>query len=138
MLDFEERFATEEAYRNYLAKSRWPDGARCTRYGRDHVWAERNGRLFQSSKCGHKASLISDTLFHGTLKPLKLGFRAIWEIYIHLQGISAFYSQRVLGFGSYDTAWAWAHRIRRTLVREDREPLEDIIQLDETFVGGKT
>ena len=138
LLDFEERFATEEACRNYLAKCRWPDGPRCARCGHDHVWAERDGRLFQCAKCGHQTSLISGTLFHGTRKPLKLWFRAIWEICVHRQGISAADLQRVLGLGSYETAWAWAHRIRRALVREEREPLEGVIQLDETFVGGKT
>jgi hypothetical protein len=101
------------------------------------VWCERGGTLCECAGCGHQTSLTSGTLFHGTRKPLRLWFRAIWEICVHHHGISAADLQRILGLGSYETAWAWAHRIRRAMVRENREGLQGCVQVDEVHVGGK-
>ena len=57
--------------------------------------------------------------------------------HVHKHGISAADLQRILGFGSYETAWAWLHKIRRAMVRENRDKLNGCAQTDETFVGGK-
>jgi hypothetical protein len=101
------------------------------------VWCERGGTLYECAGCGHQTSLTSGTLFHGTRKPLRLWFRAIWEICVHRYGISTSDLQHVLGLGSYETAWTWAHRIRLAMVRENREGLQGCVQVDETYVGGK-
>ena len=137
LLEFEERFATEEACRDYLARCRWNGRPRCSRCDSAHVWSGRGGTLFECARCGHQTSLTSGTLFHGTRKPLRLWFRAIWEICVHRHGISAADLQRILGLGSDETAWAWAHRIRRAMVREHREGLQGCVQVDEVHVGGK-
>lgn len=136
--EFEERFASEKACRDYLVKCRWNGQPRCARCNSDNVWPERGDTLFECAECGHQTSLTSGTLFHGTRKPLKLWFRAIWEICVHRHGISAADLQRVLGLGSYGTAWIWAHRIRRAMVREQRDGLQGSVQIDETSVGGKS
>ena len=137
LLEFEERFATEESCREYLAACRWNGRPRCHLCDGDHVWSERGGTLYECATCRHQTSLTSGTLFHGTRKPLRLWFRAIWEICVHRHGISAADLQRILGLGSYETAWAWAHRIRRAMVREIREDLQGCVQVDEAYVGGK-
>lgn len=137
LLEFEERFGTEEACRAYLATCRWNGRPRCRHCDSDRLWVERGGALYECAQCGHQMSLTSGTLFHGTRKPLKLWFRAIWEVCVHRHGISAADLQRILGFGSYQTAWTWLHRIRRAMVRENREKLTGGMQVDETFVGGK-
>jgi len=137
LLEFEERFGTEEACREYLIQCRWNGRPRCQRCDSDHVWSERGGTLYECAQCAHQTSLTSGTLFHGTRKSLRLWFRAIWEICVHRHGISAADLQRVLGLGSYETAWAWAHRIRRAMVRENREGLQGSVQVDEAQVGGK-
>ena len=61
---------------------------------------------------------------------------AIWFVTSQKNGISAQGLQRVLGFGSYETAWAWMHKLRRAMVRPDREQLAGVVEVDETFVGG--
>jgi Zn ribbon nucleic-acid-binding protein/transposase-like protein len=137
LLEFEERFASEEACRDYLAVCRWNGRPRCVRCDNERVWPERDGALYECAACGHQTSLTSGTLFHGTRKPLRLWFRAIWEICVHRHGISAADLQRILGLGSYQTAWTWAHRIRRAMVRAKRERLRGTVQMDETYVGGK-
>jgi hypothetical protein len=46
--------------------------------------------------------------------------------------------QRQMGFGSYQTAWSWLHKIRRAMVRPGREPLGEHVEADETLIGGKS
>jgi len=64
-------------------------------------------------------------------------FRAVFEISTRRTGISAKDLQRIMGFGSYKTAWAWLHKLRAALVRSKREPLGPFVQIDEALVGGK-
>jgi Zn ribbon nucleic-acid-binding protein len=135
--EFEAQFASEEACRAYLAECRWNGSPRCKRCTSAKVWRERGGSLYECGACGHQTSLTSGTLFHGTRKPLKLWFRAIWEVAVRRNGISAADLQRILGLGSYQTAWTWLHRIRRAMVSENREKLAGYTQIDETLVGGK-
>jgi transposase-like protein len=135
--EFEERFATEEACREFLMQCRWNGKPECGRCGCKKVWPERGGKLFECSDCGHQTSVTSGTLFHGTRKPLKDWFRAIFEVCVHRHGVSSADLQRILGLGSYGTAWHWTHKIRRAMVRKNRDKLDGCAQVDETLVGGK-
>jgi len=71
-----------------------------------------------------------------TRKPLKMWFRAMWNVMSQKNGASALGLQRVLGLGSYQTAWAWLHKLRRAMVRPGRDRLAGWIEVDETYVGG--
>jgi transposase-like protein len=71
-----------------------------------------------------------------TRKPLRLWFRAMWYATSQKSGVSALGLQRVLGLGSYHTAWAWLHKLRRAMVRPGRDRLAGTVQVDETYVGG--
>jgi Zn ribbon nucleic-acid-binding protein len=135
--EFEARFATEEDCRAYWIEARWGGTPACARCKSTHVWSERDGFLFECADCGHQTSLTSGTLLEKTHKPLKVWFRAIFEISTRRTGISAKDLQRMLGFGSYKTAWTWLHKLRTALVRPEREPLGPFVQIDEAFVGGK-
>jgi transposase-like protein len=66
-----------------------------------------------------------------------LWFRAVWHVTSQKSGCSALGLQRVLGLGSYDTAWAWLHKLRRAMVRPGRDRLSGTVEVDEIFVGGK-
>lgn len=135
--EFEERFSSEEACREFLIGCRWNGEPACARCGCKKVWPERGGKLFECSDCGHQTSVTSGTLFHGTRKPLRDWFRAIFEVCVHRNGVSSADLQRILGFGSYGTAWHWTHKIRRAMVRQGRDKLDGSAQVDETLVGGK-
>jgi len=95
------------------------------------------GGLFKCTACAHKASVIAGTLFEGTRKPLVLWFRAIWWVTSQKNGASALGVQRILGFGSYETAWTWLHKLRRAMVRPGRDRLSGTVQVDETYIGGE-
>jgi transposase-like protein len=88
-------------------------------------------------KCGRKTSVTAGTIFHRTRTPLSTWFAAIWFVTSQKNGVSALGLQRVLGFGSYETAWAWMHKLRRAMVRPDRDLLAGTVEVDETFVGGR-
>ena len=64
-------------------------------------------------------------------------FAAIWYVVNQKQGVSALGLQRVLGLGSYETAWTWLHKLRRAMVLPGREPLSGAVQIDETYVGAR-
>ena len=66
-----------------------------------------------------------------------LWFEAMWHITIQKYGANALGLQRVLNLGSYHTAWAWLHRLRRAMVRPDRDKLYGVVEVDETYIGGK-
>jgi transposase-like protein len=134
---FERRFATEDDCIAYWMQARWGDKPACARCASTRVWVEREGRRFECAVCGHQTSLTSGTVLEGTRKPFKVWFRAVFEISSRKNGISAKELQRILGFGSYETAWTWLHKIRGSLDRPGREPLSENVEIDEAFVGGK-
>ena len=135
--EFEARFATEEDCRAYWIAARWSGEPSCARCNSTRVWTIREGTTFECADCGHQTSLTSGTLLEKTHKPLKMWFRAIFEISTRRTGISAKDLQRIMGFGSYKTAWSWLHKLRAAMGRSDSEPLGPFVQVDEALVGGK-
>ena len=101
------------------------------------MWTTRAGTTFECADCGHQTSLTSGTLLEKTHKPLEVWFRAVFEISSRRNGISAKELQRIMGLGSYKTAWTWLHKLRAAMVRPDREPLGHRVEIDEAYVGAK-
>jgi transposase-like protein/predicted RNA-binding Zn-ribbon protein involved in translation (DUF1610 family) len=135
LMEMERRFATDEACREYLAQLRWPRDFSCPTCGTTKAWATRRG-LRMCATCGHQVSVTAGTIFQDTRTPLTLWFRAIWWVVSQKPGASALGLQRVLGLGSYRTAWTWLHKLRRAMVRPGRDRLTGAVEVDETFVGG--
>ena len=135
LAELEARFSSDEECRRYLVNLRWPDGFRCPRCNGIKAWPIRQ-LLYQCSACGHQTSVIAGTIFEGTRKPLVVWFRAIWWVVSQKNGASALGLKHVLGFGSYQTAWSWLHKIRRAMVRPGRDRLFGRIEVDETYLGG--
>lgn len=133
--ELELSFSTEEACRDYLIGLRWPDGFWCPACKHHGGWNLKDG-LFKCMGCGRKTSVTSGTIFEGTRKPLVTWFRAIWWVASQKNGASALGLQRILGLGSYKTAWTWLHKLRRAMVRPAQDCLEGTVQVDETFIGG--
>lgn len=134
---FEARFRTEGDCRAYWINARWGGKPACAKCKSGRVWTIRKGTTFECADCGHQTSLTSGTVLEKTRKPLKMWFRAIFEISTRRTGISAKDLQRIMGFGSYETAWTWLHKLRSAMVRSDSEPLGPFVEMDEALVGGK-
>jgi transposase-like protein len=136
---FEAWFSDEDACRRFLAKVRWPDGFRCPNCGGAESWTTSRGLLMCRS-CGRQTSVTAGTIFHRSRYPLRVWFSAMWFVCAQKHGVSALGLQRVLGHGSYETAWAWMHKLRRAMVRPDRERLGGdgvAVEVDQTFIGGR-
>lgn len=136
LAEFEGRFASDDACRQYLAQLRWPDGFRCPQCGRDKAWAVRGGRLWHCAACGRQSSVTAGTIFQDTRTPLTTWFRAMWWVTNQKTGVSALGLQRLLGLRSYKTAWTWLHKLRRAMVRPGRDRLRGWVEVDETYIGG--
>jgi ISXO2-like transposase domain len=80
--------------------------------------------------------VTAGTIFHRSRTPLRMWFAAAWLMTSQKQGISALGVQRVLGLGSYQTAWAMLHRFRVAMVRPGRERLGGLVEVDEGYIGG--
>jgi hypothetical protein len=135
-LEFQERFATEAACREYLFASRWPGGFVCPRCGSGRSGAETRRHLWVCTACGHQTSVTAGTVMHGTRTPLRLWFWAAYLVATHHPGISAKQLQRQLGIRRYETAWLILQKLRRAMVAPEREPLHDEVEIDEFFLGG--
>jgi transposase-like protein len=133
--EFDAQFASEEACREYLFRLRWPDGFVCPRCGGPGGWLTKRG-LVMCRGCGYQASLTAGTIFEGSRKPLHTWFRAVWAVTTDKGGVSALGVQRVLGLGSYQTAWTWLHKLRRAMVRPDQDRLSGRVEVDESHIGG--
>lgn len=135
--DFDHWFSTESACLEFIAKLRWPEGFVCPSCGEKVAKPSLMGRgLFLCRKCKRQTSITSGTLFHGSHKPLRTWFLAMWFVTSQKHGASALGLKRVLGLGSYDTAWSWLHKLRRAMVRPGRDKLTGGVEVDETYVGG--
>ncbi len=136
LIEFREWFSTEESCVDYLIKLRWPNGFICPCCSKQNARRTTRG-IFECKECKRQTSVTAGTLFHGTRKPLRLWFEAMWHITNQKYGANALGLQRVLNLGSYNTAWRWLHRLRRAMVRPGRDNIAGTVEIDETYIGGE-
>src|SRR3954470_8993945 len=136
MPSFLAQFGTDEQCREYLFKARWPGGFRCAVCGHGDAYALKTKIVYECVACRKQHSLLAGTIFEQTKTGLAKWFLAIYLVTSSKGGIAATELQRQLGFGSYQTAWTWLHKLRKAMVRPDREPLAGRVEADETHVGG--
>lgn len=134
--EFESRFSSDEACRDYLARIRWPEGFRCPRCTSRKAYPV-GAVLYQCSTCRYQTTVTAGTIFQDTHKPLTLWFRAFWWVAGQKNGASALGLKRILGLGSYRTAWSWLHKMRRAMVRPGRDRLRGLVEVDESYIGGE-
>jgi hypothetical protein len=141
---FEDRFpiGDDEACFRYLIARRWPEGVACPRCGNTDLYDASSYKPFhwQCRACasqGYRFSCLSGTIFENTKKPLRDWFRVAHFMLASKKGMSALQIQRMLGFGSYETAHSICHKIRAALIAPETK-LGGIVEIDETWIGGKT
>jgi len=137
--DFQEflaQFKSEDDCWNYIFEIRWPNGFICPKCNSKNYWLTEK-KLMHCSNCGHQTSITKGTIFQGTRKPLLLWLHIIWWVVAQKTGASAYNLKDFMGFGSYETAWAWLHKLRRAMVQPERDKLVGKIEVDETYIGGK-
>lgn len=132
----------EDACRRYLVARRWPNGVHCPRCGSVKVTELKgNPWHWQCYDCApqtsYRFSHITGTIFENTNKPLRDWFKVAHLMLTSKKGISARQLWRFMGFGSLKTAWYMAHRVRVALIEKNMDKLGGIVEVDETFIGGK-
>ena len=131
-------FPDDAACVAYLEQLRWGDGFVCPGCGSTRWWPASRGLASRvCAQCAKRTSVTAGTVLAGTRTPLTQWFAAAWHVCATKSGASALGLQRLLGLGSYETAWAWLHKLRRAMVMPGRELLHGEVEVDETFVGGE-
>lgn len=120
----------------YLAQSRWPEGFVCPRCGRGEAHRLPKRGLWQCKSCGHQTSSTAGTVLHRSRVPLHRWFEAAYLVSTLTPGVSAVQLQRQLGLATYETAWTMLHRLRRAMLRPQRDRLTGPVEIDESFLGG--
>ena len=128
-------FPDNDACIEYLEGIRWRDGYVCPRCDvADESYRTSRHRLI-CRHCRHQGTVTAGTVFEKTRTPLQSWLAAVWYVTNQKQGVNALGLQRVLGLGSYQTAWAMLHRLRRAMIRPGRERLSGVVEVNECFVG---
>lgn len=141
-------FTDETAARIHFESLRWPDGPICPFCGTVNEATELKGKstragLYKCRPCQKPFTATMGTLYERSHIPLHKWLLATHLMTASKKGMSAHQLWRMLGFGSYRTAWFMAHRIRegmRELFPEARGPMGGegkTVEMDETYVGGK-
>ena len=137
--EFLDWFADEDRCYAFLERLRWRKGFICPHCGaRESYWQASRGRR-RCTACRKDTSVTAGTVLDKTRLPLRTWFFAMWYVVNQKTGVSALGLQRVLGLGSYETAWTWLHKLRRAMVRPGREMIGGpgaIVEIDETIIGG--
>jgi hypothetical protein len=140
---FEARFPVgdDEACLTYLVARRWPEGVHCPRCGNTDLYDASSYKPFhwQCRSCapqGYRFSALAGTIFENTKKPLRDWYRVAHLMLSSKKGMSALQIQRMMGFGSYETAHSMCHKIRAALIAPEQK-LGGIVEIDETWIGGK-
>jgi transposase-like protein len=130
------QFATDEQCRIALEKLRFPDGVKCIRCQSEKISRAYKRNQFECESCGYHFSVTAGTIFHDSHLPLTKWFAAIYLMSESRKGISANQLKRTIGV-SYKTAWYLCHRIRAAVADADTSLLSGIVEVDETYIGGK-
>ncbi len=138
ILDFQKEFSNEEKCREYLEQQRWNGTPACPFCGSINVCRFPNGKIFKcrEKQCRNKFSVTVGSIYENTKIPLTKWFLATYILSVHSKGISSLQLASWLGV-TQKTAWHLNHRIREMLTDNAPELLEGIVEVDETYVGGK-
>jgi hypothetical protein len=148
LIDVTQQFGTDEQCLAYLEAMRWPDGVRCPTCGNNRISRierksdTKNVRksLYQCLEptCKQQFSATSGTIFNDSHLSLNKWFMALAIVVDAKKGMSANQLKEHLGIGSYRTAWYMAHRIRKAMEDNGGAGLKGIVEVDETYIGGKS
>ena len=137
IFEFNTWFPDEESCSRFLIASRWPNGFVCPSCGGHDYYLVTTRNLLQCKACSHQVSPTAGTVMHRSKMPLTLWFQAAYLTTTHTPGLSALQFQRQVGLTSYQTAFTMLHKLRAAMVREGRDRLSGVVEVDETYIGGR-
>lgn len=139
--EFTKRFPNENSAIDFIIATKFKDGYVCPKCGCVHksIYHQKyDRRKLYCNNCKSEFSALKGTIFENTHLDLRMWLYAINLVIVARKGISALQLKRELGMGSYQSAWRMLHQIRKAMDNEDyKETFEAIVEIDETYVGGK-
>jgi transposase-like protein len=132
-----QEFGSEDKCRAYLEALRWTDGIACPRCQSPKISRIVKRNQYDCDACRYQFSVTAGTIFNDSHLPLWKWFLCVYLLCESKKGMSANQLKRTLGI-SYKTAWYLCHRVRAAMKDVNPEPLDGIVEIDETFVGGRT
>jgi transposase-like protein len=136
IIDLCTTFSTDERARELLERLRWPNGPECLRCKDSVVRLEKSSKIYYCKRCDYQFTVTAGTVFNDSHLPLIKWLAATYLICEAKKGMSAMQLQRTLGT-SYKTAWYLCHRIRFAMASAERGMLDGIVEMDETYIGGR-
>ena len=138
--EFMERFGTQEACTEHLRTVRWGTNLErfaCPACGHHKGWWLARRQLVECCECHRQTSVTAGTVLHRARTPLWKWFWAIYQLAQDKKGIAAIELAKQTSV-NYSTAWLMLHKLRRAMRRRDeRYVLQGVVEVDETYVGGK-
>lgn len=120
----------------FLEERRWGGTPACHHCGSTHVYRTNRGFKCGEKECRKKFSVLTGTIYENTKLPLRIFFAAVYLATSSKKGISSLQLSRQLGI-TQKSAWFVLHRIREMLREKAPAMLRNVVEVDETFVGGK-
>lgn len=139
--EFTKRFPDENSAIDFIVTTKYKDGYVCPKCGSVHkrIYHQKyNHRFMYCNNCKSEFSALKGTIFENTHLDLRMWLYAMNLVLVSRKGISALQLKRELGMGSYQSAWRMLQQIRKAMEKEEyKETFEAVVEIDETYVGGK-
>lgn len=136
LIEFQNKFSTEEDCQQHLFRMRWPRGYQCPRCDHDQAYFLGPRHLYQCKSCGYQSSLTAGTIFHKTRTALRKWFWMIFLMSRQKSGISMLSLKRMLEIKSYKTVWVMGHKIRKAMADRDANyKLAGLVEMDDSYFG---
>lgn len=138
-LQFAKHFHDDATCRNHLEQVIWNNKPKCPHCETEKPYRLSDGKIFKcrNVECRKKFTVATGTTFEGTMLPLSTWFAAIYLLSSHKKGISSIQLCRDLGI-TQKTSWFLMQRIRKMMDDKNQSLLSNIVEVDETYVGGKS
>ena len=135
IMELSRHFHTEQICRKHLEQIRWGNKPVCPHCNHDKTWRFKDCKIFRCAGCRKKFTVMVGTIFENTNLPLTKWFMAIYLILNHKKGISSLQLGRDISI-TQKSAWFMNHRLRE-LTKSKRSTMSGIVEVDETYIGGK-
>jgi transposase-like protein len=139
---FKEQFSNETLCRKFFESIRWPSGRICPHCGHAKSWviraAANRPQRYECANCELQFTVTTKTALHATKLPLSTWLLAMYLITSSSKGLASTVLARLIGT-TQPTAWKMGHTVRKMMDSScsDALLLKGIVELDETYVGGK-
>lgn len=137
VFDLFDAFPTEQSCIDHLELLRW-EGNVISPFDASSTVYKCKDNKYRCKNTGKYFNVKTNTLFDSTKVSLRKWFAAIWLVTCHKRGVSSLQLSRDIGV-TQKTAWFMLHRIRKAfgMSNDDNQQVQDEVEIDETFVGGK-